>query len=243
MAIKLWIKDAIRSGLGLHPTRNPARGIDVCDDIKLHLRRTPISVIFDVGANEGQSTAHYLKKFPNATIYAFEPVKNSFERLATRMTGKAVNTVNAGLSSLATSGVMDVTGPSTMHHLTPEHTGGEKVQLMTLDGFCAEKGIRRISLLKIDTEGHDLEVLRGSSGMLSSMAIDIVQVEAGMNSTNTRHVPFAELRETLAGFGYDLFAFYEQVGEWPLKQPHLRRTNPVFISRTAIEANVGLSSG
>jgi len=37
----------------------------------------------------------------------------------------------------------------------------EQVKILTLDGFCADKGINRIDYLKLDVEGHELAVLRG----------------------------------------------------------------------------------
>ena len=40
------------------------------------------------------------------------------------------------------------------------------VDVTTIDLFCAEHRIERINLLKIDTEGHDLDVIRGASNML-----------------------------------------------------------------------------
>ena len=75
--------------------------------------------------------------------------------------------------------------------------------------------------------------------MLTEQRIDLVQVEAGMNNSNKRHVPFETLKDYLQSHGYFLFGVYEQVSEWPTKEPHLRRTNLAFISRRLIEANKG----
>jgi hypothetical protein len=71
--------------------------------------------------------------------------------------------------------------------------------------------------------------------MLASQAIDFVEVEAGMNPGNTRHAPFESLKAFLESNDYRLFAIYEQVEEWPTDEPHLRRTNSLFISRRMIE--------
>jgi hypothetical protein len=43
--------------------------------------------------------------------------------------------------------------------------------------FCAERGIKKIDVLKIDTEGFDLEVLKGASTMLKLGAISFVYFE------------------------------------------------------------------
>jgi hypothetical protein len=70
--------------------------------------------------------------------------------------------------------------------------------------------------------------------MLAARQIDFVEVEAGMNSGNKRHVPFDDLRTHLENLDYYLFGFYEQMHEWVTREPHLRRTNPVFISGSVV---------
>ena len=47
------------------------------DDIyKIKINKNPI--IFDVGANKGQSIERFKKIFPNAEIHSFEPNKDEF---------------------------------------------------------------------------------------------------------------------------------------------------------------------
>ncbi len=72
--------------------------------------------------------------------------------------------------------------------------------------------------MKIDTEGYDLEVLRGAESLLTHQRVDLVQVEAGMNRDNHRHVTFILLTEYLERFNYRLFGIYNQSGEWPARQ-------------------------
>jgi len=49
-------------------------------------------------------------------------------------------------------------------------------KVQTLDGLCAEQGIRKIDLLKIDVEGFEFEVLEGGKEMLQSTESLIVEV-------------------------------------------------------------------
>jgi hypothetical protein len=51
------------------------------------------------------------------------------------------------------------------------------VTCTTLDGYCIRNDVERIGLLKIDTEGFDLEVLRGGANMLARKAVSFVYVE------------------------------------------------------------------
>ena len=120
--------------------------------------------------------------------------------------------------------------------LTPE-VPTECVHIKRLDEFCQQEQIKRVSYLKVDTEGQDLEVLKGTEQMLRAQLIDIVEVEAGMNVKNTRHIHFDVFKNFLENHNYFLFGLYEQVREAPSREPHLRRSNCVFISQNMVDAN------
>ncbi|MDE5603588.1 MAG: FkbM family methyltransferase, partial [Helicobacter sp.] len=62
----------------------------------------------------------------------------------------------------------------------------EKVQIFTLDTYCKQKSIEHISLLKIDVEGHELDVFAGAKEMFAKRAIDIVTFEFGGCNIDTR---------------------------------------------------------
>lgn len=113
----------------------------------------------------------------------------------------------------------------------------EQVSVDTVDGICDRHHISRIDFLKIDTEGSDMAVLEGAAGLVREQRIVIIQVEASMNSRNSHHVAFGAFQAYFEPRGYRLFAIYEQWPEWPTGEPHLRRTNPVYISDDTIAAN------
>lgn len=73
--------------------------------------------------------------------------------------------------------------------------------------------------------------------MLTDQRIDLVEVEAGMNASDHRHISFEFLKEFLVSHRYYLFGIYEQVEEWSTGEPHLRRANLVFISYAATVCN------
>ena len=89
----------------------------------------------------------------------------------------------------------------------------------------------RIGLLKVDSEGHDLQVLIGFRKMLAATRIDLVEAEVGMNPENKRHVSFEAVKAYLERFGYRLFLIYEQTYDVPFSgRAVLRRCNVVFVS-------------
>ena len=197
----------LRALTGIHVYSRLPRGLDLACDIRSHLKRCRIDVVFDIGANVGQSALHYLSWFPEARIYCFEPAADSFRQLEQAVGNRErVECFPLAFSSSPgrgriVHGLFDfggdvlVGGSVTRFLLTLSNAPGvhnkdrmEDVELDTVDAFCRRQGIDRIGFLKIDTEGGDLEVLKGAARMLDRRAIDIVQVEAGMNKENATHV-------------------------------------------------------
>jgi FkbM family methyltransferase len=207
-------------------------------DIQRGLPRTKIECVFDVGANVGQTVALIRSGFPHCPIYAFEPVVASYLKLLeATASDELTRCFNLALSSKPGESAITAKDTVTNNRLVRKHVPGtQKVQLETGDRFCNEHSIDRISFLKIDTEGHDLNVLRGFRAMLFRETIDILEVECGMNPTNRLHVPLTDMISFLASFNYHMFYVYEQVPE--RRGPrYLRRANVVFISSATADLN------
>jgi len=223
------------------------RGVSLHRDVARFLPSLRLDIIFDVGANVGQSAMAYLTQFPKAQVYCFEPVDETF-RLLQENIGKYENVRPFRLAFAAARGkdTMVLDGPSDRFYLLSGTNCQlvcdvrlEQVEVETIDEFCVNHGVRRINYLKVDTEGSDLKVLHGAKRMLAAHSIDIIEVEAGMNRGNKLHVPFVDFSDFFDRNDYFLFAIYEQMHEWPTKEPHLRRTNPVFVSNSVIQSNRG----
>ncbi|NGM21814.1 FkbM family methyltransferase [Roseomonas stagni] len=206
-----------------------------------HVRRQmpdyAFRVIFDVGANIGQSCTAFAVAAPEAeVIHAFEPVASTFAVLAGNVAANPrIKPCHAALGATSGEAMMTARALSTNNRVIPARPGArntESVTILTGDQFCAHHGIEAISYLKIDTEGHDLDVLKGFAGTLPR--IDFVQVEASMNPYNTLHAPFRALEDLLRDAGFLLFQFYDQTFQNQL--PVLRRANPVFIHSRFYEA-------
>ncbi len=148
-------------------------------------------VFFDVGANVGTYSKMLVKQFPQSVIYCFEPNPHSFSELSKTCTGTQFILNNNGLSDKegivklhrdhATSGLTtmykEVYEPLYHIHKTEEVS----VQMITLDTFCKKNNIGKIDLIKIDTEGHGLAVLRGAQELISHGKIGIIQFEFNQN--------------------------------------------------------------
>lgn len=246
MTIKNKLKKIVEHITNTHIYRVLPHGIDFIQDIIKFFPKYRIELVFDVGANVGQSSKIYLERFPDSHIYCFEPVSDTFRLLKNNIDGnERVDCYQLALGSSTAKGEMVLQGASEMFFLldqsqaspTNNEVTTESIDIVTLDEFCHSKKIDQINYLKIDTEGGDLEVLKGAISMLTEQKIDLVEVEAGMSPGNHRHVSFEVLKGFLESYKYFLFGIYEQVNEWPTSEPHLRRTNPLFISSRMIGTN------
>jgi hypothetical protein len=107
------------------------------------------------------------------------------------------------------------------------------VEVTTVDNFADENRVSRIDLLKIDTEGFDLEVLKGAKRMFAEGRIQFTLVEVGFRPGDSRHVLFDEVRSFLSGFGFYVYGLYDQTLEWS-GELRLRFANACFVNESAI---------
>ncbi|MGV8951437.1 MAG: FkbM family methyltransferase [Cypionkella sp.] len=196
------------------------------------------SVLLDVGANVGQSALGFAAAFPKATIHSFEPFPDTY-RILLANTDHLENVFAHRFGLGRADSVMQMTESefSTQNHLLRFDSEVENtidVDIRQGAGLLDKLGIDHVSYLKIDTEGHDLEVLGGLVTALPR--IDFIQVEAGMNAYNKTHVPFQVLATFMQTNDFLLFHIFEQVFEFKLSgRPVLRRANPVFINARLVD--------
>jgi FkbM family methyltransferase len=206
------------------------------DDMIARVPGLEMRVIFDVGANHGQSCTAYAAAFPQARIMAFEPAPASFAKLSTNvgsMAGLAL--FNMALGEEDGGLDMHISGTSAMNRVVRpgEKAQATQVRARRMDSFCAEYGVDHIDFLKIDTEGHDLAVLRGCGDFLPH--IDFIQCEASANRYNSFHNAYAEIFAFMTENGFHLFKIYGQAFEWGAGGlPLLRRFDPVFINQRVV---------
>lgn len=159
---------------------------------------TRCHVVFDVGANVGEWAQMALSANPSIELHCFEPSLSTYRRLeACDLPGNVVRN-NLGLSSVAAEGELYIFGEeggmNSLHQrrgLEPGYgietpTQVERVQLETLDAYCQKHNVQTIDLLKIDTEGHDLQVVCGGTQMLQAGNIKRIQFEYGGTNIDSR---------------------------------------------------------
>ena len=147
----------------------------------------PITLFFDIGANDGETTVAALRQFPKARVISFEPHPVTFSELMTRMSNEArFQGVHSALGTEIGEVEMFEYAGSKINSLTDDAQFAVRfgikgrrisVHCTTLDAYCAQNKIERIDILKIDTEGFDFTVLQGSSVMLQKHAIKFIYFE------------------------------------------------------------------
>jgi len=185
-------------GIGSNSGSVHESGEDVGFKILAETTSGPI-MIFDVGANQGNYTSEALNRLGSREleIHCFEPAKTTFEILSKKHGGdKRIKLNNSGLADERKKAIlyMDQEG-SVLASLTErkiEHWQinhgkiKEEVTIDTLDAYCREKEIDRIDLLKIDVEGHELDVLKGANELIKGDQVHLVQFEFGGCNIDTR---------------------------------------------------------
>lgn len=73
------------------------------------------------------------------------------------------------------------------------------ITCVTFDGFVERHGIGQVALLKIDTEGHDLDVLKGASRAIAAKRIRAIQFEF-IPANIATHVSMRDFFDALPGY-------------------------------------------
>ncbi len=216
-SIRKMAKHALdASGWYVKRFENVPTGVNWAWDLKRLFPEPLRGVMLDVGANIGQTTRFLSREFPTSKIFAFEPIPESFELLR-RNTSQLGNVSLHEVAMSDTEGTREIptVGSAPTNSLTTQKLASDpkakmtKIAMTTLDKFCSEEHIERIAVLKTDTEGHDTNVLRGASRLLTSERIDVVVSEVTFDEQNSLQTPFRALHEILFPSGFVLCSLYE----------------------------------
>ena len=169
---------------------------------------TPNGVLWDVGSNIGLHaiTAKHLRS--DTTVVAFEPAPHTAARLIANasLNGVDVQVVTAALAD--TDGVARLSivtrGNNGLSSLRPwpdvHYDGAILCPCVRAEALVADRALPTPTVVKLDVEGFEAEVLRGFGSLLSGDALRSVVFEApGNAATEPQHYPVFGLL-TEAGF-------------------------------------------
>ena len=205
------------TGYWIHKQDTLPIGTDLFYDLTKRIQNNNLDIIFDVGANVGQ-TYEWVRHYQQVSkLYCFEPVQSVFKVLQQ----KAGHDRNCVLENLAL-GDTPATKTIRLHDdfsvlnslrddlMNQNFKAKEELIIVdTLDAYCNKNNISRIDLLKIDTEGYEMQVLHGATNMLANAAVAFIYCEVGFLRANTRNTNLGDLCEFLAEKEYVFFGLYQ----------------------------------
>jgi FkbM family methyltransferase len=134
----------------------------------------------DIGAYKGEWTRTFKSVFPDARVLMIEPQPELQEYL--QEASRQYSSVHTSMSLLgSTSGTqatfhVDATGSRVARDDGAWQGTSLHLSTRTLDDVIAECGFGRASMLKLDVQGYELEVLRGASDTLRAVEVIILEV-------------------------------------------------------------------
>jgi len=225
-----------RAGLVVRRARTEHR-FDAMPQVLQGLAETGFlpTVVVDVGANAGQWARLAREAFPAAHLHLVEPQRGLHARLrqwagqSGPVTLHAVAATGPGVTSvrLAGGGAGDSTGAWVAG---PAHEApADVVPASTLDALVVPRlADADVVLLKLDVEGHEIEVLRGARALLARTAVVICEVTF-YDVDHHGHPLVKDLVAALDASGFDLFDIAALAGR--PRDGRLRSGDAVFVAR------------
>lgn len=174
-------------------------------------------VVIDVGANVGLFTVVFSALIGmNGIVYAFEPERVNYERLKRNIAySRAYNAIaiKSAVSNEEGEYLLSVTDEKHKAWCSlgipsaQTHGEVELVPALTLDGFCDEKSLTKVDLIKIDVEGWEMKVVEGAQRMLRSSDSPMLMVEFTEENARNNGTTCAHLYQELDKLGYSLYKY------------------------------------
>ncbi|MDP4679560.1 MAG: FkbM family methyltransferase [Cyclobacteriaceae bacterium] len=168
------------------------------NSLKNYLSNEKSITIFDVGANVGDYSNSVIEIFNDSTFHltSFEPLKSTFEQLRKNVqNSENINLINKGLSNKEDKLIIHFDKeaskltslyPRKLDHVNIDFSLEEEIEVTTLDVYCSQNAIEKIHFLKIDVEGHEMEVFNGAEKLIENKNIDFIQFEFGGTNIDSR---------------------------------------------------------
>lgn len=172
--------------------------------------------VFDVGANIGDWAENAIVAVPpvkreSLVLHMFEPVPETRRILKDRISKIAGDVQchfhEVALSSKSGTANIYAQGRAGTNSLNPdsdqEGVSSVTVPIKTLSEFAAALGVDKLHFVKCDTEGHDMEVIKGALAYLKEGRIDVFQFEYNHRWVYSRHY-LKDVFDLITGLPYRL---------------------------------------
>lgn len=200
------------------------RGVSWPFDIQRFLGTRSLGVLFDVGANTGQTLKTLIAHAPDAEIYCFEPAATTFRHLEAKFGGRRrIHLFNFALGAEAGRLALQLGDDSELNTLVSRGAGGapdstQMTEVTTVDAIVAAHGISHVDLLKLDVQGWEMEVMKGATELITNHNLIFVFAEVAFRSDQNEMQQFVGLHGHLEKCGFVLCGFYDLMRYGPRKE-------------------------
>ena len=196
------------------------------------LVKTERPVIFDIGANEGQSLVEFKEWWSESQVHCFEPQEECWNKLNSKVKNQNFRDVFINKYAL---GEIEKEEVFYSHDITSGQSGLHKINTKSIDSINLQKletkksienykttinhkrvikvkplnnyfknhNIEHVDLMKIDTQGYEPEVLSGLKDYLSK--VDVIITELMFYDFYERSLSFSDIEKFLLPAGFRLF--------------------------------------
>lgn len=214
-------------------------------DMQRLLRGNNITGLMDAGASDGRVTRKFLKAFPNASAYMFEPHPTYREKL--QEYAKLDKRINPQFVALA-----DINGEMTLNlnqqtgmtsifetnklsaELFPEGENSQQpttVPVSTIDSWREQNGNPPFEIMKFDLQAAELKALKGAARTLTESTL-VIYTEVFFNPLYEGGALFSQIDLLLREYGFSLFNIYKPKAS---KQGMLLWANAVYVNTDKIK--------
>ncbi|WP_426094218.1 FkbM family methyltransferase [Flavobacterium sp. DSR2-3-3] len=179
-----------------------------------------LTTIIDVGANSGQFTKVATHLYPHAQIHTFEPLPDLYSIIEKKFSSNPnINTYNIALGNEDgtilfnknkfghTSSILEI-NEENIHFTRKDNVLEQiRVQIKKLDSIALFTDKTHLSLLKLDVQGYELEVLKGADQTLK--AIDYIIIEANLEELYSSQPSFTVMNNYLQMKGFELMGMLD----------------------------------
>ena len=188
---------------------------------RVFLNKKTISVI-DIGAHKGEYISSIIKNFNISKAYCFEPNPKVFKILNNKISlNKKIELLNYGASNNSGNILFNEnieSSSSSINELNKnsnyykkkffllnflglnEVTKKIEIKVVTLSDFILENNINKIDLLKIDTEGHEFQVLSGLKDKMHM--INLIHIEHHFDDMIIKDYKLTDIHNLLIKKGF-----------------------------------------
>lgn len=180
-------------------------------------------VIVDIGCRWG-----FAEKFTHKKacfrIFGFDPDREECARLNALYDDPLISIVPVGLAGISGNRTLYVTQEPACSSLLPpdpeltencralhcaRHVKSVVVETTTLDSWASESNVNVIDHIKVDTQGTELEILKGGTGILKT--VRSLEIEVEFNPIYLGQPVFSEVDAFLRSEGFVLWKLTNQV--------------------------------